>query len=726
MRVISAIAAFIIIVILVSIPAYFVIYKISFGVPVESGQINALFQSNFQEALDFVDMYISRTWVFIVTASSLILLGLLIRQSFIITKTLTQTHFISACLFLFILVNLEPTNQLQPYVKVKSCLDSYNKELLAFEREKARRKSGEIKIDATKEGEKELYVIIIGESLNKNHMGLYGYHRNTTPKLSERLKENDITILQEAYSSHTHTIPVLTRALTQANSFNGRNYYNSPSIIEMLELADFDTYWISNQILFGGWDNPVSVIADDADKRISMNTNIGEITQTIFYDAKLIQSLDNIISKGIKKNTVVFVHLMGNHGEYSKRYTDFFKKYRGDLPIAEFGKAAEKHNSLNHYDNSVFYNDFVVDSLLKVTKKYAGTSAAIYFADHGEDVFGRNGHNVGRFNFSMVQIPLLTWFSDNYKIDYPEKEKSFIANSAIPFSTDFIYDLCLGLTGVNTTFYSATNDPLTDVYDAKEGEEFIVEGSRTYNESENIDFHKRNNTRFLAKKERLNRIFPHRVNSLGKWAEAYFAGHRAFEIDLLIRENDEGTHFEVGHDENAMSGISLDSFLTAVNSTGILKIWLDMKNLNPDNLSKVLDRLIYLDGKFELKDKLIVESSIRSDAFRDISKAGFHTSYYLPTGLQELNSKEMIARCGQIQQQIKLQDVSAISFDIALYPLVQKYIESGISSEIIYHTWDLSLQLGDSTFQSKLKEKGYLNDARIKSILVGFSSNYNL
>ena len=52
-----------------------------------------------------------------------------------------------------------------------------------FRAELEKRKLEGLSFSATKEAGKELYVVVIGESLNENHMSLYGYHRNTTPLL---------------------------------------------------------------------------------------------------------------------------------------------------------------------------------------------------------------------------------------------------------------------------------------------------------------------------------------------------------------------------------------------------------------------------------------------------------------------------------------------------------------------------------------------------------------
>jgi glucan phosphoethanolaminetransferase (alkaline phosphatase superfamily) len=42
-------------------------------------------------------------------------------------------------------------------------------------------------------------------------MGLYGYHRDTTPRLQARLEaaDNHMVVFSDVISSHSHTVPAL-------------------------------------------------------------------------------------------------------------------------------------------------------------------------------------------------------------------------------------------------------------------------------------------------------------------------------------------------------------------------------------------------------------------------------------------------------------------------------------------------------------------------------------
>ena len=69
-------------------------------------------------------------------------------------------------------------------------------------------------LQINKNGEEGIYVLVIGESQNKNYMSAYGYERKTTPWLDSIKNNDNIVFFENAHSCHTHTVPVLTYALS--------------------------------------------------------------------------------------------------------------------------------------------------------------------------------------------------------------------------------------------------------------------------------------------------------------------------------------------------------------------------------------------------------------------------------------------------------------------------------------------------------------------------------
>ncbi|MCK5846901.1 MAG: hypothetical protein KAG84_05645, partial [Bacteroidales bacterium] len=142
-----------------------------------------------------------------------------------------------------------------------------------------------------------------------------------------------------------------------------------------------------------------------------------------------------------------------------------------------------------------------------------------------------------------------------------------------------------------------------------------------------------------------------------------------------------------------------------------------------ENISVAVDRLDYLDSKYDLKKVLIVESSTLDSSLSLVSEHGYHSSYYLSYKIinkliADENITEMESYSLKISEQIVLQKVKAVSFDVSCYTFVTNYLIPKIDSNIVFHTWDLSLSLVDSNLINNIENKNYIDCKRIKTVLV--------
>ncbi|MEZ4844072.1 MAG: phosphoethanolamine transferase [Bacteroidia bacterium] len=576
------------------------------------------------------------------------------------------------------------------------------------------------KLEASKEKKGETYIVVIGESQCKEHLSLYGYHKKTSPFLDSMKANNQLVVMQNAFSCHTHTIMVLQQALTQANQYNGLDYTQVPTLISVLNSADFETVWLSNQVKLSNWDNVVSAIAEGCQKKYFINKNIGETVSNSPYDENLIPELKEILADKTEKNRVVFVHLMGNHANYDERYpTETFAGIRSRAR-ADYGKN-ENLEDWMHYDNSMKYNDWVMRQIIGlVSSDKESTSALFYMSDHGDDLEEKRGHNVGQFTFRMTQIPMYFWFSDRYNTAYPDKVNQLIKNVNKPVSNDVVFETLLSMFDVKTPYYQSKYDLFSN--------SFFIDTLKTkhgrlpYMDVENEFYWTQKNVDSLRANQLLQKIGSHRTNTFGKCNEVLKSGLKFIEIDVLMSDK-----LMVGHGEKkAMPGISLEQYLLEINPYKLDKIWLDVKNLNSSNKDQILLELIKLDARFKLKSKLIFETTATSSFVSEFVQSGFHVSYYLPTDIASKTQPEQQKAAVSILAQLKNQHISAISFDVWLYPFVKKYMEPKLPKNIVYHTWDLELQVRNGLFYSQLLNKPYLYDPRVKSILVGFKSVFDL
>lgn len=296
-----------------------------------------------------------------------------------------------------------------------------------------------------------VYILVIGESQNKMHMSAYGYDRETTPWLDSMKKDGHTVFFRDARSCHTHTVPVLSYALTAKNQYDSRNLTKAVTLIEAAKAAGYETIWISNQVRYGAWDTPTSAIASEADKQEWLNTHVGETTETTAYDGALVDRLANIKPE---RKTLIVIHLMGNHGSYRDRYPQDAAVFDGDAPV-------------DLYDNSIRYNDSVVQHIYETAKAMPDFQGLVYCADHADDVDRNLGHDASHFTQDMTKIPFYMIFSDAYVRENPDAVQELKAHEGNRVTNDLLFNEMLAVMGiVIPQEYEKQNDLTSPAYDS--------------------------------------------------------------------------------------------------------------------------------------------------------------------------------------------------------------------------------------------------------------------
>lgn len=319
-----------------------------------------------------------------------------------------------------------------------------------FSKERTDRKDNMSKLLLSHKPEAGVYVLVIGESQNRAHMQAYNYHRATTPWLDSMKNDKNMLLFTKAYSCHTHTVSTLLYALTAKNQYNNIAVKNAVSVLEVAEAAGFETVWLSNQVKYSAWDTPVTSIASEANQQKWINSTLGESTNTDYFDGKLIEELEKI---KITDKMLIVMHLMGNHGSYEQRYPKAFEKYDGK-------------NTIDKYDNSIIYNDYVMSQVYKRARKIPNFKGLVYCSDHADAIDKNLSHDAAQFDFDMTHIPLYIYLSDSYIQNNSAKYKSLEKQKNKLFTNDLLFNLMLGVLGINlNNIYEPNNDPTADTFD---------------------------------------------------------------------------------------------------------------------------------------------------------------------------------------------------------------------------------------------------------------------
>jgi len=276
----------------------------------------------------------------------------------------------------------------------------------------------------------------------------------------------------------------------------------------------------------------------------------------------------------------------------------------------------------------------------------------------------------------------------------------------------------------NITIYQTT------VFSLRDEKLFTLHGIRKYTDHENYRYQQWRNNRELNKRQLISRVIPANINTTGKFGNSQFDGYDSFELDLIYRDEN-GGYLEVGIDKNSGTGVTLKDFLKLTHKSDGQKIWLNIKNLTPDNINGLTHCLLTLNKIYDLKNRVLIESVTTDESFSKLSDAGFNTSYKLPGAvLKKLvddgSEKKLEEMAVEMSRQVKNQKVKSISFDHELFPFVENYLKKHIDGHVDFHTRDLSLSLKDENFMSSLLNKPYFKEPRVKTILVYYHSNFSL
>lgn len=290
-------------------------------------------------------------------------------------------------------------------------------------------------------------IMVIGESGCRDYMSCFTPQPwQTTPWQNVMRKdEHHFTFFDKAYSCAMQTVPTLEKALTEKNLYNQVGFAEACSVVDIAHKAGYTVHWYSNQGHIGSADTPITLVAETADVAKWTKQEIGQIC----YDANLINFLDEV---NPTKNNFVVLHLMGNHFNYTNRYTPEYAAANG---LAE-------GDDVHNYMNSLHYTDHVLSSIFSYAKTHLNLAAMVYYSDHGAMPDARRSPRF--LGFGMVRIPMWVYLSDNYIAAHPSVNQALKVNSGKYFTNDLAYELVCGIFDIRSNHYDERNSIASSMY----------------------------------------------------------------------------------------------------------------------------------------------------------------------------------------------------------------------------------------------------------------------
>lgn len=282
-------------------------------------------------------------------------------------------------------------------------------------------------------------IMVIGESESKDYMSVYtGDDKNSTPWLQELSQSRNCILFKNAYACKDQTVPVLERALTEANQYNDKKFYESCSIIDIARKAGYKTYWFSNQGHIGSAETAITLVANTADKAEWTKQNLNHFQ----YDETLLEYLKTV---NPKENNFIILHLMGSHFNFINRYPQ---------DKAYFSKP-NKYDLIPNYLDSICYTDYVLQQFKEYAEENLNLQAFVYFSDHATIPDKRRSPNFG--GFGTVRIPMCVYLSDEYISKHQNIYAAMQSNKDRYFTNDLMYEFMCGLLNIDSNHYDESN-----------------------------------------------------------------------------------------------------------------------------------------------------------------------------------------------------------------------------------------------------------------------------
>lgn len=287
-----------------------------------------------------------------------------------------------------------------------------------------------------------LYILVIGEAARYDHWGINGYARNTTPLLATQRNVISYTNTYSQANLTSYSVPLI---LSRATAKEPNIAYREKSIVGAFQEAGFVSGYINKQL-------PIAIearILENCDYPFQYGKSIDVDGN---YDAEMVDKLSEFVS-----DTAQFfvLHTLGNHFRYEHRYPTNFEAYQPVMG-SSFSYAlineSNKEKLINAYDNAILYTDYVLNKLITYVDSLNRPAVVLYISDHGESFWddARKLSLHGSYQIAKAEfhVPMLIWYSDQYKETYPLKVDCMEQNKDKWITSNAIFYSLLDIAGV--------------------------------------------------------------------------------------------------------------------------------------------------------------------------------------------------------------------------------------------------------------------------------------
>jgi len=279
--------------------------------------------------------------------------------------------------------------------------------------------------------------LIVVDTLRADHLGCYGYSRNTSPHLDALAKES--ILFKNATAQSTWTKPSVTSMLTglypknhHMNGLKSKLGTHIRLLPQILHENQYTTYSFASNLFVGktfglnrGYDHFFAF--PETNKRKGRYANSSEVNERLI---SVVRTLPQ------KSYNFFYIHYMDPHAPYVPRQRHFSIKNQHVIPgqikngadwrrlMGRLSPEIRKQETTNLYDDEIVSVDQKIGEFLELLKGKGlyENSIIIVTADHGES-FGEHGHHFHRKTLyeGEIQVPLLIKLPEGVSITVEEQ-----------------------------------------------------------------------------------------------------------------------------------------------------------------------------------------------------------------------------------------------------------------------------------------------------------------
>ena len=302
--------------------------------------------------------------------------------------------------------------------------------------------------------ERELVVLVVGETARADHFSLNGYGRETNPEL-QREKVISFTDFWACGTSTAVSVPCMF-SLLGSERYDGGKAQQQQNLLDVLQRTGAYMLWLDNNSDSKG----VALrVPYESYRTPDKNRQCDEECR----DEGMLDRLQEVIDAHPSGDIVIVLHQMGNHGPaYYKRYPPTYERFGPTCKSNDLSQCSDAE-IINAYDNAIVYTDHFLARVIGILKRNDAKfeTAMFYLSDHGESL-GEKGtylHGLPKAFApdAQLHVPAIMWFGDGFDdLDRPALEKK----RAQHFTHDHLFHTLLGFLEVESAVYRPELDML--------------------------------------------------------------------------------------------------------------------------------------------------------------------------------------------------------------------------------------------------------------------------